>query len=135
MIDRADINAAFDQPLPDLERDVLGSFAVTGDPVATARLGGRRPTKKLLEKWRKDLLTAYLRHRNDIQKVFCNDLSYCDRIESNPVKLAIEIADFFISGQMNPDLHVPVPAARLAVYFVRVRFLDPFCECPDMARP
>ena len=62
-------------------------------------------------------------------EIICVKLKYCEMVQSDKYKIAIEIANSISSGLIMLHAFLPIPAVKIAVYLMRVGFLDEFCSC------
>jgi hypothetical protein len=67
--------------------------------------------------------------KSGADKLICEKLEFCERIESQHVKMAIDIADVIFRGKMILVGLPPVPPTKFAVYLIRTGLLDDLCQC------
>lgn len=125
----ADYERAMSVDLGKLEAQLASSYAsetafeYTGDITPEdkdriARIIGK--LKRDFDDWLQDASET-------LRVVICVEARYCELRDSDPVNLAIAIADNALMLKFGTVL----PIASLAAYVVRRKWLDPYCQCAE----
>lgn len=127
--DSVEIQAEFGRPLHLIEAELHRSLVKHGRATLKARGKAEKDSKSISSQVHDALSKYFQKTAVEMRKLICDQLHYCDRIDTEPVKLAVDIADLIVGGAIALVLYVPIPAARISVYILRTRLLDNFCDC------
>ena len=133
----AEVQRLLAMPLATLEASIHDAYFGTKAPLSKAATAKIQPYKKLKGaalSTRTFLSDGLKKHRLLVHQTLCEKLKYCERVESQPVKVIVEIADAIVLHHLLSVHMFPVPVVELATYIVRVRILDPFCLCVERAQ-
>lgn len=131
--DHQEAQKAFSLDLGELENELFAAYEEFAAVNAKATADDQRD---LANKNRREYVHAFLmRHYvSALEKnhyLICNKLKYCQRSKSEPLEIAIDLADAFMIAKISilSMFPVPIPTIKVAAYIIRAKILDPFCKC------
>ena len=127
----SDVEREFKIAMPRLEARVRNAYLdyLAEQSHPSAEIERFKKLKNAPAGIKRAILRMLKQRRAAVHKLICKDLNYCARIEAQSTKFALEFANAIVTGKIALLTALPIPAVKIAVYVVRTRLLDPFCEC------
>lgn len=125
-----EIEDELQRPQTEVIRELLDAIKSTEAGTAVSRAdaakqGGLDPSARIRKH-----LSSIIERLPTPKNVLCEKLKYCQHIDSEHTKLAVAVVDVFAANALIGAGFPGVPIVTIAVYAVRERFLDAYCDCP-----
>jgi hypothetical protein len=134
-VTRSEVSRAFGMPMRQLESGVRTAYVdfLAEHARSKAQIDRFKSSKdtKTTKRVFSRLLSA---NREAAHKLICSKLKYCENVEAHGVKMALEVANAVVTGKIMAITTLPIPAVKIAVWMIRSRMLDPFCDCKKPAK-